>query len=193
MSHGTPTDPAVLEALIGRCAGGDSGALEQLYRVTAPGILGCLMHMLHNRSVAEEVLQDVFVAVWQRAGDFDALRGRVEGWMYSIARYRAIDELRRRRSAGGAYEELDEQTPAPDGARADTGVEFAAMEGALQRCLQALGPTQRRCVTLAFVEGYSHDQIARAVDSPLGTVKSWLRRGLSNLRACLGGGMTGAG
>ena len=175
----------VLEKLIVRCAARDTRALDELYREAAPALLGCLMHMLHRRDLAEDVLQEVFVAVWQRADRFDELRGRADAWLYSIARYKAIDELRRRRSAGGPHEELDEQTPGPDNLRADTGIEFSALESALGRCLGLLGATQRRCVTLAFVDGYSHDEIARTVASPLGTVKSWVRRGLVSLRDCL--------
>lgn len=175
----------VLEKLLVRCAARDTRALDELYREAAPALLGCLMHMLHRRDLAEDVLQEVFVAVWQRADRFDELRGRADAWLYSIARYKAIDELRRRRSAGGPHAELDDQTPAPDSVRADAGIEFAALESTLRRCLELLGATQRRCVTLAFVDGYSHDEIARTVQSPLGTVKSWVRRGLVSLRVCL--------
>lgn len=185
MSVSRPLDTAVLERLLGRCAAKDTRALDELYREAAPALLGCLMHILRRRDLAEDVLQEVFVAVWQRADRFDELRGRADAWLYSIARYKAIDELRRRRSAGGVHDELDDQTAAPDSARADTGIEFSALESTLNSCLELLGATQRRCVTLAFVEGCSHDEIARRVESPLGTVKSWVRRGLASLRECL--------
>ena len=184
-AKGRRLDGALLEKLLVRCAARDARALDELYRAAAPALLGCLMHMLHRRDLAEDVLQEVFIAVWQRADRFDELRGRADAWLYSIARYKAIDELRRRRSGGGSHEELDEQTPGPDALRADTGIEFSALESSLGRCLELLGATQRRCVTLAFVDGYSHDEIARTVQSPLGTVKSWVRRGLTSLRDCL--------
>ncbi|HTP39026.1 MAG TPA: sigma-70 family RNA polymerase sigma factor [Steroidobacteraceae bacterium] len=187
MTATTSLDPRLLEQLIARCAQRDPRALEELYRVAAPALFGCLMRMLHRREVAEDALQDVFVRIWQRAGQFDQVRGRAQAWLFSIARYRAIDEIR---GGGGRgrdlpLDETHSELPAPDASQAEAGVEFSARESALNRCLEMLGVAQRRCVTLAFVEGYSHDQIAAMVASPLGTVKSWLRRGLSSLRECL--------
>jgi RNA polymerase sigma-70 factor (ECF subfamily) len=180
-------DPQLLEQLIVRCAKQDTRALEELYRTAAPGLLGCLIRMLHQRDVAEDALQDVFVRIWQRAGQYDQVRGRPQAWLYSIARYRAIDEMRsgKGRNRTQPLDETHSELPAPESSHTDAGVEFGMREGALQRCLELLGVTQRRCVTLAFVEGYSHDQIATAVESPLGTVKSWVRRGLASLRECL--------
>lgn len=178
-------DPVVLEQLIVRCAQQDARALEELYRVAAPSLFGCLMRMLHRREVAEDALQDVFVRIWQRAGQFDEVRGRPQAWLYSIARYRAIDEIRGGRGRNLPLDETHSEIAAPESTHTDAGVEFGARENALSRCLELLGVSQRRCLTLAFVEGYSHDQIAAAVASPLGTVKSWVRRGLISLRECL--------
>ena len=103
----------LLEKLIARCAARDARALEELYREAAPALLGCLLQMLHRRDLAEDVLQEVFVAIWQRADRFDELRGRADAWVYSIARYKAIDELRhsRRVSRAERSDRLADQHP----------------------------------------------------------------------------------
>jgi RNA polymerase sigma-70 factor, ECF subfamily len=171
-----------LLTLLRRCAASDRAALEQLYRLVAPRLLGCLMRMLPRRSLAEEVLQDVFVTVWRRADRFRPERGRPMAWLTSIARYRAIDVLRHERAAPALVADLPEQ--AADEPEADPTASLAG-QGLLERCLELLTQEQRRCLELAFVGGNSHGDIARLIDTPLGTVKSWIRRGLGTLRACL--------
>jgi RNA polymerase sigma-70 factor, ECF subfamily len=174
---------ARLTELLRRCAQSDGEALRGLYSLVSPTLFACLTRMLRRRSLAEEALQDVFVTVWQRAGQFRPERGRAMAWLVAIARYRAIDLLRHERigplpvadlPAGGAPDEAgDEATAAFAGA------------ALLERCLALLTSEQRRCLELAFVGGNSHADVARLVGSPLGTVKSWIRRGLQSLKACL--------
>ena len=144
-----------------------------------------LLRTLRNQALAEEALQDVMVRVWQRADQYVAYRGRAMTWLISIARYRAIDLLR----AQHTQVTLED---APAEALMDlSSAEFAdtttsqRLLRALDDCLKRLTPDQRRCIALAYVEGYSQDQIASTIDSPLGTVKSWMRRGLSSLKRCL--------
>jgi RNA polymerase sigma-70 factor (ECF subfamily) len=177
-------DDGAVERLLGRCAEGERQALEQLYGLTSARLFGVLMHILRRRELAEDALQDVYVRVWQRAGQFDNYRGRATAWLVSIARYRAIDLLRGTRTLlpiddaqGEARIELTSEPEAPP--------ESTRTRAALERCLGLLNDTQRRCVTLAFVNGLSHDEIALTVGSPLGTIKSWVRRGLISLRQCL--------
>jgi RNA polymerase sigma-70 factor, ECF subfamily len=174
---------AQLQQLLRRCAAADARALERLYELVSPTLFACLTRMLRRRSVAEEALQDVFVTVWQRAAQFRPERGRAMAWLVSIARYRAIDLLRRERLAPALVAEPPE-TAAVD----DTAEDCAAwLPGAelLERCLRLLTQQQRHCLELAFVAGNSHEDIAGLVGSPLGTVKSWIRRGLRTLRTCL--------
>ncbi|MBV8143585.1 MAG: sigma-70 family RNA polymerase sigma factor [Gammaproteobacteria bacterium] len=173
-----------LAELLRRCAVSDGEALQGLYGLTAPTLLACLMRILRRRSLAEEALQDVFVTVWQRAGQFRAERGRPMAWLVSIARYRAIDLLRHERFAAVLVADL------PQGAAiAEEGEEDAAipLSGGrlLERCLALLTGEQRQCLELAFVGGSSHADIARRMGSPLGTVKSWIRRALQSLKVCL--------
>ena len=172
-----------LTALLRRCASADGVALQHLYELTSPMMFACLTRMLRRKAVAEEALQDVFITVWQRAAQYRSERGRPMTWLMSIARNRAIDLMRREQLAPLLTFDLPEQ-PAehetPDEAGAD--LPHAAL---LERCLALLTPQQQRCLELAFIGGNSHVDIARLVGSPMGTVKSWIRRGLKSLKACL--------
>jgi RNA polymerase sigma-70 factor, ECF subfamily len=181
----TAADPdSELERLLERCAASDSAALEKLYELTSPLLFACLNRILRRRAVAEEVLQDVYVIIWQRAAQFRATRGRPLAWMMSIARYRAIDLLRHERSAPTLVPDLPERADADGDPRAQEAPWMPA-GGLLERCLALLTDRQRSCLELAFVGGNSHEDIARLTGSPLGTVKSWIRRGLQSLRQCL--------
>ena len=171
-----------LAQLLQRCAASDTAAFRTLYDKTSAILFARLLRMLRRRSVAEEVLQDVFVRIWQRASQFEVHRGRALAWMVTIARYCAIDLMRRERL-----------TLVSDDAVAEIPDESAPEAGDLEKpnnfdhCVQQLSDNARKCLTLAFVEGRSHDEIARLTASPLGSVKSWIRRALLSLKECLSG------
>jgi RNA polymerase sigma-70 factor, ECF subfamily len=169
-----------LAQLLQRCAAQDSAAFRILYDKTSPILFARLLRMLRRRSVAEEVLQDVYVRIWQRAAQFEMSRGRALAWMVTIARYCAIDLMRRERLSLVSDDKIEEI--------ADEG---GAEPGAFDKpnnfdfCIGQLNENTRKCLTLAFVEGRSHDEIARITTNPLGSVKSWIRRGLLALKECL--------
>jgi RNA polymerase sigma-70 factor (ECF subfamily) len=171
-------------ALIARCATQDGQALAELYRRASPTLLGCLLRILRRRALAEEALQDVFVQVWQRAAQFDEYRGRAIPWLVSIARYRAIDILRRERAEAVDPQELAEREMTSSGDPAELELASAG-ERWLDYCLNALSDDQRATIRLAYLEGRTHIEVASALDRPLGSVKSWIRRGLRALRECL--------
>ena len=183
-THPAEPDGAELEALLARCAEGDRSALEALYARVAPILLAVLMRMLRRRDAAEDALQDVFVSVWQRARQFDPIRGRALAWLVSMARYRAIDLQRAARPALALSEvsALEPQLQSEDPAEASEMLGSGAL---LWRCLEQIAAPQRRCLMLAYQDGLTHSEIARAVNEPLGTVKSWVRRSLIALRRCL--------
>src|SRR5882762_5625384 len=113
----SPAAPAAdldqqLQGLLDRCAAADAGALERLYELASPFLFACLIRILRRRALAEEALQDVFVSIWQRAGQFSATRGRPMAWMMSIARYRAIDLLRHERHVPALVPDLPERLAA---------------------------------------------------------------------------------
>jgi RNA polymerase sigma-70 factor, ECF subfamily len=169
-----------LAQLLQRCAAQDSAAFRILYDKTSPILFARLLRMLRRRSVAEEVLQDVYVRIWQRASQFEMNRGRALAWMVTIARYCAIDLMRRERLSLVSDDKIEEV--------ADEG---GSEPGAFDKpnnfdfCIGRLDDRTRACLTLAFVEGRSHDEIARITTNPLGSVKSWIRRGLMSLKSCL--------
>lgn len=144
-------------------------------------MLGVAFRIVRNRDVAQEVVQEAFLLIWQRASSYDRHLGSGRGWLYTVVRHRALDEVRRRQpeiSVGDGLDDLAEQahgilqTPSADAE-------------ALQRCLNTLDERNRSCIVSAFVEGYTHEQISRRLELPIGTVKSWIRRGLVALRECL--------
>jgi len=173
-----------LAELLRGCAQSQAPALQRLYALTSPTLFACLIRMLRRRSLAEEALQDVFVTIWQRAGQYQPERGRPMAWLVAIARYRAIDLLRHERSAAFPVADLPAVQEPADEAADDRTVTLAGT-ALLERCLALLTGEQRRCLELAFVGGNSHADVARLVGSPLGTVKSWIRRALQSLKACL--------
>jgi RNA polymerase sigma-70 factor, ECF subfamily len=182
MDTGTQHDEQ-LQALLERCAAADAAALERLYELASPLIFAALTRILRRRSLAEEALQDVFVSIWQRAGQFQSSRGRAMAWMMSIARYRAIDLLRHERSAPILVPDLPERGESDDDQ--EESKSWMPATGLLERCLGLLNDQQRNCLELAFVGGNSHEDISRLTGNPLGTVKSWIRRALQSLRKCL--------
>jgi RNA polymerase sigma-70 factor (ECF subfamily) len=175
-----------LQSLLGRCAAADADALQRLYALVSPILFACVTRILRRRALAEEALQDVFISIWQQAGQFSAIRGRPMAWMMSIARYRAIDLLRRERFAPALVAELpDRFTMGAESVSEGSSTAWLPSAELMERCLALLSDMQTRCLELAFVDGSSHEDIARLMGSPLGTVKSWIRRGLRSLRQCL--------
>ncbi len=173
-------EQAELEQLIARCVLGDRAAFKTLYEKTSARVFGLALRMLRSREQAQDLLQDVYVRVWSRAGEYHAQRGRVLAWIMAIARYRALDMLRAesRRTTG----ELVEQADPAAGADPDSdGISSRALE----ECLQRLADSQRRSILVVFYGGLTHDELAARQSTPVGTVKSRIRRGLQRLRECL--------
>jgi len=172
--------------LLQRVAVGDRAAFAALYRTTSAKLFGVAMRITQRRDWAEDALQESFVAVWRRAVDYDPVKGSAMTWLATIVRHRAIDQRRRRASTAEARSEPEEALLAlASGAsdRADRGAELAA----LKRCLLELETQPRRAVLLAYAYGYTHEELARDLATPVGTVKSWIRRSLERLKRCLDG------
>lgn len=187
MTAQLPEDSFNHEDALLAIARGERYALRALYEREARWMLGVAMKLLRNRQAAEDVLQDAFIQIWRAAASFDPARGAARGWLYTIVRHRALETLRRdARMTPLASEDLEALS---DRAQSDAPVGppdlFAAHADDLERCLATLDEMKRRCIVGAFVEGMTHEQLSRSLDTPLGTVKSWVRRGLLALKACL--------
>ncbi len=175
-----------LAEYLARCARGDQKALQALYAETSGLLYGLCLRLMRRSDLAEEVLQDVYLRIWNRAGTFDPSRGAALTWMISILRNRAFDIMR---SATYQAERVSEDVWEGQHETADPGPLQVASLGsdarALQECLERLKEDQRRSILMAYYEGYTHSELARRLGRPLGTVKAWIRRGLEQLKRCL--------
>lgn len=168
-----------------RVAEGDKDALAEVYRLTSAKLNGLLVAMLRDRSQAEEVLQDVYLTVWRRASSFDPDRASPITWLVTIARNRAIDRLRSGRAFAGTLpiEEAELVDPSPS---VVDRLESAEHGRNLLRCVETLEERQQALIRAAFFEGLTYELLAKRENVPLGTMKSWIRRSLLRLRACMG-------
>ena len=184
-----------LQVLLHKVAAGDGRAFRELYDATSPRLFAIALKMLGATSAADDVLQDAYVQVWHRAGDYHVERGTVGTWLATIVRYRAIDQLRRNRSETPFDDTFDKSFSRPpdsfgsgngDDASGPLGSAIAIDDNQfLAQCLERLSSTQRQSVALAFFRGLTHAELADATAQPLGTIKSRLRRSLQRLRECL--------
>jgi len=179
------SDESAPEALLAQVALGNRAAFEALYRTSADKLFGICLRVLGNRAEAEEVLQEVFTAVWRKATQYDAGQGSVMGWLGITARNRAIDRLRARpaRSVLGSLEMAAEV--ADPGASPEQDAEASDDRSRLIRCLEQLEPRRRSLIREAFFGGFTYEELATRMQAPLGSIKSWVRRGLAQLRTCL--------
>ncbi|MGA0609151.1 sigma-70 family RNA polymerase sigma factor [Caldimonas sp. KR1-144] len=173
------------EACVLACARGERFALRALYEREARWLLGVAMRIVHDRELAEDVLHDAFIQVWQHAGTYRPELGSARGWLYTIVRHRALKLARSpQRLQPTDPQELAALSDAQQTASASAD-ERGLDADILERCLQRLDEMRRACVMHAFVDGYTHEQIAQRLSTPLGTVKSWIRRSLASLKECM--------
>lgn len=172
-----------LADLLAAVARQDRAALRSLYDRTCARLFGVAFAILRDRDAAADVLQDAYLKVWLRAGQYDPARGEAGVWLAAIVRHLALDAARARGREVPVQPLVAEMTsPEPDALQRMTA------RGEAQRllaCLGALDEHSRGVIVLAFVQGLSHAQLAARFGRPLGTVKSWVRGGLARLRACL--------
>lgn len=171
--------------LIERVAQGDERALRSLYDLYAGKVLATARRLMGNLGEAEEVVQDTFVDVWNRAASFDAARGSAASWILTIGRNRAIDRLRARASLQRAVTDLGSEPERAPIAAPDREVEHAENKRRIARALAQLSPEQRAVVELAYFDGLSQSEIAARTGHPLGTIKGRARAALEKLAESL--------
>jgi len=183
------TEPAFdYEQALKSCARGEQGVFKQLYDREVRWLLGVATRIVQDQQVAEEVVQESFVQIWTKADQFDPALGSARGWIYTIVRNRCLSEVRRpgyvRRVDVSDIEQVaDLQDGVSDASR--FGGQEQASAIALARCLEQLDVERRACIEAAYLNGYTQAELASRFDKPLGTIKSWIRRGLLTLRECL--------
>lgn len=180
------TDRQRLSSALQAVAAGDRAALGLVYQQTSAKLFGVCLRILRERSEAEDALQEVYLTVWRRAGSFDPARGVSPiTWLAVLARNRAIDRLR----AGKAHLNRPIEAAADvadDAPLAGEAILQAESGRRLLDCLGLLEPRHADYIRAAYFDGLTYAELARAADAPLGTMKSWIRRGLLKLRVCLG-------
>jgi len=171
--------------LLQRVAAQDRAAFAALYSATSAKLYGIILRILKRRDLADETMQDVYVKIWERAGDFQAGRASPITWMATIARNRALDEVRK--VSPLSLEDLPEGFDVTSDA-ADALTLLAKDEDSrrLRDCLNRLEPDKRQIVVLAYLEGLSREALAARFSAPVATIKTWLHRGLAQLKDCLG-------
>ncbi|KQO13582.1 RNA polymerase subunit sigma-24 [Acidovorax sp. Leaf76] len=175
--------------LLDRIAAQDETALKSLYESTSSRLFGLAMRVVRNRDAAEDVLQESFLTIWRSAGNYRASLSPPMAWMGLIVRSRALDALRKRSSdRADLMNELDDalaDTLEGDSTNPMDATDASEQAFALHQCLGKLDNKQREVVSLAYLRDLSHGDLADQLKLPLGTVKTWIRRGLEQLRACM--------
>ena len=186
------TDQHLMDLML-RIAAKDSasaGALKELYDLTSSRMFGLALRVTGNREWAEDALQEAYLNIWRIAGDYRAGLSPPMAWMGVIVRSRSLDFLRRRNSErADAGVELDDYLQDTLAGEADDPLQMAdasQQATALRQCLSRLDNRQREVVSLAYLRDLSHSELAGQLKLPLGTVKTWIRRGLTQLRDCMG-------
>jgi RNA polymerase sigma-70 factor (ECF subfamily) len=181
----------LLAGLLSRIAMGDQGAFSDLYHQTASHLYAVAVRILREPSTAEEILQEAYINVWHHAGSYDAARSQPGTWLTSIVRNRCLDQLRRRELDTVVLAGTDDDAPEfelpADGPSPVDLLLAGADARSVRDCVDALDAGPRQAIALAFFQGLSHGELASHLREPLGTVKSWVRRGLERLRRCLDG------
>lgn len=195
-----PADPhdqhlsALMERVAARLARPEAQAdseraLRELYDLTSGKLYGLAVRVLGNREWAEDVLQEAFLTVWRSAGDYRATLSPPMAWMGLVVRSRALDFLRRRASeradAGLELDDAISETVAGDSPNPMDTSQASEQAWALHECLRKLEARQREVLSLAYLRDLSHSELAEQLKLPLGTVKTWIRRGLEQLRSCM--------
>ncbi|MBX2839234.1 MAG: sigma-70 family RNA polymerase sigma factor [Gammaproteobacteria bacterium] len=179
------SERTVLQDLLTRVANADKNAFSELYGLMSARLLGIQIRILKDKELAEDALQETFLKVWNNASQFDGDKASPVVWLNSLARNQALDHLRRIRTRSNVSVVLSAQNP--DDWPIDNREihDDIADNQRLTFCLDRLDVDSQRCIVGVYCEGFTQDELSTSLDRPLGTVKSWIRRGLLSLKECL--------
>ena len=173
------------------CASGNRRALVQLYEQESPRLLAVVMRILLNRSLAEDIVHDAFIKIWNNAASYSKELGSARGWIYTLARNLALNALKYSQRQVLAEPDFLLDLCDNNSLEAEHIDEFSELaadcrtQAALYTCIDHLAPEPKLCILHAYVDGYTQDEIATLLNKPLGTVKSWIKRSLNALKECL--------
>jgi RNA polymerase sigma-70 factor (ECF subfamily) len=185
-------DPQQLRSWLAAAAGRDAQAFRSLYNATSPKLFGYALRILHKRELAEEVLQESFVSIWNSARGYQSQLAAPMTWMAAIVRNKAFDALRRSDDTVEIdVDTFDSRIMQALQDPAATPIEALQLSGdakALAHCMSMLEGLQRQVIGMAFYHDLSHSEVAQRMAIPIGTVKTWIRRSLERLKSCLAKG-----
>lgn len=176
----------LLEEMLGRTARGDQAAFGAVYDAMKSPVFGIVVRVVRDPAQSEEVTQEVFIDVWRHAARFDPEVGSARTWIMTMAHRRAVDRVRRAQAASEREHRAATRATTRDYDDVVESVERSLEADRVRRCLEDLTDLQRESVTLAYYDGYTYPEVARRLNSPLGTIKTRMRDGLVRLRDCLG-------
>lgn len=180
-------DRVEADELLVLVAGGDQKAFEELYGLVSGPVFGLVRRVVRDPAQSEEVAQEVLLELWRSAGRFDPGRGSALSWILTLAHRRAVDRVRSARAAVDREQREARRAHHPAFDQVTEEVEAGLEREWVRRCLDRLTTLQRQSVTLAYYDGYTYREVAERLSLPLGTVKTRMRDGLTQLRKCLGG------
>lgn len=168
--------------MLTRIASGDRAAFRELYAQAGPKLFAICLRMMKSRDQAEDVFQEAITKIWEKSWQFDRDKGDGMAWLATVTRHCALDRLRKQPAGHVSFdeeisEEIDAYTSALEIGTGSTGD--------LRRCLEQLREDYRNAVVLAYVNGLTHEELAVRFGKPIGTIKSWVRRGLEQLKECV--------
>lgn len=174
---------------LARCARGEKMALQQLYRQEGSRLLGVVLRIVKDRGMAEDIVHDACLKIWQHADSFDPERGSARTWIFSIARHLALNAVRQRDrnvsvDINDPGELADDDSYQQASTTSDDAFDWQTGQR-MDECLQQLETERRNCVLHAYVDGLSHAEISAHTGAPLGTVKAWIKRSLLRLQECM--------
>ncbi len=181
----TPQNSEMLAALLAQIALRDRKAFSAIYHATSVKLFGTVLRILRRRALAEDVLQDVYVKIWERAGDFTPSRGSPITWMVAIARNRALDEVRRDKNLVSSEDVAGFEDIPASGQDALGQMQQSEEYRKLATCLGGIEEEKRRIVLMAYDQGLSREILSQRFGQPVSTIKTWLRRTLQSLKLCL--------
>ena len=175
----SPLPPFDFQRCLEACAQGDRRALHALYEEEGARLLGVARRIARDDATAEDILHDAFLRIWTRAASFDPARGSARGWVYSVTRHLALNFIRDTRREVELDDAVFPSLPFET-------IDIQADSAKVHRCLEQLEPSRKLCILHAYVDGCSHAEIAGLLNTPLGTIKAWIKRSLKALRECMG-------
>jgi len=184
---GSMSQAEILLSLLRASASGSVEAFSRLYQITAPKLFATCRKILKRHDWAEDVLQESFIKIWHNASEYHSDRGSVMGWMTAITRYRAIDFLRAHKYHH-KLDPLDSIDESFYGNSLENPLQQALSGDAsnvLMGCINTLAQDQKQVLFMAYFHGLTHDELMKKFNVPLGTVKSWVRRGIESLKKCV--------